>query len=251
MKIRNVVLIALCLCYMEAEATLCDEDFHVVNKACVVCPSGQSNLAGDDPSGQDTSCDTCRITTNQELRDFVDQWITNPSNHPCGEVIGDWEVGRVTDMSYVFCANNQFSECNTIRSDFNADISNWNTASVTTLKDTFYGATSFTGDGVSNWDTSSVTTLELTFYNATSFMGDGISNWDTSNVKDLKGTFADVISFNGNLSRWNTASVVNMYGTFAGTCCSSTSYRSMPSLEKAKSFDWYFLVSFYGVAQQK
>ena len=82
---------------------------------------------------------------------------------------------------------------------------------------TFYGATSFTGDGVSNWDTSSVTTLELTFYNATSFMGDGISNWDTSNVKDLKGTFADVISFNGNLSRWNTTSAINMYGAFAGT----------------------------------
>ena len=35
----------------------------------------------------------------------VDQWISNPSNHPCGEVIGDWEVGRVTDMSLVFCAD--------------------------------------------------------------------------------------------------------------------------------------------------
>ena len=58
--------------------------------------------------GQDTSCDTCRITTNQELRDHVDSWIADPSNHPCGEVIGDWEVGRVTDMSYVFCASTWF-----------------------------------------------------------------------------------------------------------------------------------------------
>ena len=98
MKISNVVLIASCLFYMEAEAMLCEEDFRVENNECVACPSGQSNLQGDDPSGQDTSCDTCRITTNQELRDYVDQWITDPLNHPCGEAIGNWEVGRVTEM---------------------------------------------------------------------------------------------------------------------------------------------------------
>ena len=62
-------------------------------------------------------------------------------------------------MSFVFCASEDLypSSCNTIRSNFNADISKWNTASVTTLFHTFNDATSFTGDGVSNWDTSSVT----------------------------------------------------------------------------------------------
>ena len=56
----------------KGEATLCAEDYHVVNHACVPCPSGQSNMPGDDPTGHDTSCDTCKITTNQELRDYVD-----------------------------------------------------------------------------------------------------------------------------------------------------------------------------------
>ena len=161
MKISNVVLVAVYLFHLgtECEATLCVEDYHVVNNTCIACPSGQSNLAGDDSSGQDTSCDTCRITTNQELRDHVDSWIADPSNHPCGEVIGDWEVGRVTDMSYVFCASGIWiSECNSIRSDFNADISKWNTFIVTTLYYTFYEATSFNGD-MSNWDTSKVTTM--------------------------------------------------------------------------------------------
>ena len=116
MKIlKTILLVASCLHIMEqAQAALCDEDFHVVNHACVACPSLQSNLRGDDPNGQDTSCDTCRIETNQELKDFVDSWIVDPSSHPCGEVIGDWEVGRVTDVSYVFCAYELDFRCNTI-----------------------------------------------------------------------------------------------------------------------------------------
>ena len=205
MKISNVVLVVACsvLLKTECEATLCDEDYHVVSNVCQACPSGESNLAGDDASGQDTSCDTCRITTNQELRDHVDSWIANPLSHPCGKVIGDWEVGRVTDMSYVFCASTWYSQCNTNRSDFNADISKWNTASVTDLRSTFEDATSFTGDGVSNWDTSSVTDLSFTFYGATSFTGNGLFNWDTSSVYFMEYTFTGATSFTGyGLIKW-------------------------------------------------
>ena len=101
MKIQIAVLFAY---YMGCEATLCTEDFHVSNNACVECAPGQSNLAGDDPSGQDTSCDTCKITTNEELRDHIDLWIemSDTATHPCGPIVGDWEVGRVTDMSICF-----------------------------------------------------------------------------------------------------------------------------------------------------
>ena len=193
MKISNVLLVAVCLFYFgaECEATLCVEDYHVVNHICVACLSGQSNLAGDDPSGPDTTCDTCRITTNQELRDHVDSWIAGPKeSHPCGPVIGDWEVGRVTDMSYVFCAYTWYSQCNTIRSNFNADISKWNTANVTSLYRTFQSCYSFTGDGLSNWNTSRVTILRDTFYGAISFNGD-VSKWDTSNVRELRETFRE------------------------------------------------------------
>ena len=135
MKISNVVVVVLALHLFQLGrvSALCDEDYHVVNHACVACPSGQSNLAGDDPSGQDTSCDTCKITTNQELRDHVDSWIANPTScHPCGSVIGEWEIGRITDMSYVFCADEFISQCYLNRKNFNSDISKWNTASVTT-----------------------------------------------------------------------------------------------------------------------
>ena len=73
---------------------------------------------------------------------------------------------------------------------------------------TFYGATSFTGDGLSNWDTSSVTTLYGTFDGATSFTGDGVSNWDTSRVTTLSSTFEGATSFTGDgVSNWDTSSV--------------------------------------------
>ena len=81
----------------ECEATFCDEDYHVVNNVCVGCPSGQSNLAGDDSSGQDT---TAIRVKSRRIKSYA-TW-NGSLNHLCGEVIGDWEVGRVTDLSYVF-----------------------------------------------------------------------------------------------------------------------------------------------------
>ena len=162
------------------------------------------------------NCEVCNITTNQQLRDYVDQWVTNPSNHPCGAVIGDWDVGRVTDMSYVFCGSTWPSQCNAIRRDFNANISNWNTESVTDLAYTFWYANSFNGD-LSNWNTSSVINMQSTFQGATSFTGDGLSNWDTSSVTNLYWAFESATSFNGDLSNWDTSRLASLFETFDAT----------------------------------
>ena len=49
---------------------------------------------------------------------------------------------------------------------FNADISAWDTSSVTNMGNMFYGATSFNAD-ISAWDTSSVTNMGVMFQEAT------------------------------------------------------------------------------------
>ena len=183
----------------------CNEDYHVEEHTCIACPSGQSNLAGDDASGPNTLCDTCRITTNQELNDHVNSWIADPSSHACGPVIGEWEVGRVTDMSDVFCAcvSSTFPQCNAIRASFDADLSNWNTASVTTLSRTFCGTTRFTGESLANWNTYKVTSMYNTFGQATSFNA-GIEDWNTSNVKSMYSTFEGATSFTGaGIEKWD------------------------------------------------
>jgi len=43
---------------------------------------------------------------------------------------------------------------------FNGDVSNWDVASVTSMKDMFYLAINFNGD-ISKWDVSSVTNMGL------------------------------------------------------------------------------------------
>ena len=51
----------------------------------------------------------------------------------------------------------------------------------------FERASNFNSD-ISNWDTSNVTDMSYMFFYASNFNGD-ISNWDISNVTDMEGMF--------------------------------------------------------------
>src|SRR3989339_796524 len=96
--------------------------------------------------------------------------------------------------------------------NFNGNISNWNTSSVVEMGNMFYGATSFNQD-LNNWDVSSVTEMRHMFRDATSFNGN-ISNWNTSKVINMDNMFNGAVSFNGNISNWNTSSVTDMNNMF-------------------------------------
>ena len=115
---------------------------------------------------------SCTIKTKSELSVHLDDWIEDPSasRHVCGDIIY-WDVREITDLSYLFCALNKTwapKDCNTNRQSFNADISRWNIAKVTSLEGTFLGATSFDLSRISQWDVSRVRTFEkqtFTFLN--------------------------------------------------------------------------------------
>ena len=149
----------------------CGVNEYVSNNACVACPFGTANDAGDDVAGSNTSC-LCWIESNDVLRSLVDDWIAdpNPLRHVCGQ-IDTWDVSRVTDMSYLFCALNETwtpLECNANRRSFNADISRWDVSNVTSLEGTFLGTTAFDLDRISQWDLTRVETFEkntFTFLN--------------------------------------------------------------------------------------
>lgn len=109
--------------------------------------------------------------------------------------------------------------------DFNQDLSWWNTANVTGMGEMFYGCEIFNGD-ITNWDTSNATSMKYMFYNAGAFNQD-IGNWNTSNVSNMAYMFrggqafnqdigAKQVTVNGNTyTAWNISNVRNMASMLA------------------------------------
>ena len=112
--------------------------------------------------------------------------------------ISMWDTSNVTNMSGMFHK----------AAAFNQPIGNWNTSNVTTMTDMFKEATSFNQD-ISMWDTSNVAYMYAMFRFATSFNAD-ISGWDVSNVVNMAYMFYNATAFNQDISGWNVSNVTNM-----------------------------------------
>ena len=110
-------------------------------------------------------------TTRDDLKAAVDACLGRPFGQSCN--MSSWDVICDGHDAMFYRATS-----------FNADISAWNTSSVTDMGSMFQHATSFNAD-ISAWDTSSVTDIQAhMFYRATSFNAD-ISAWNTSSVRDM------------------------------------------------------------------
>ncbi|MCG2807671.1 MAG: DUF285 domain-containing protein [Coriobacteriia bacterium] len=85
---------------------------------------------------------------------------------------------------------------------------------ITNLDQTFYQATNFNSD-ISGWDTSNVTTLHETFMLARSF-NQPIGGWKTSKVTDMSWAFSRADVFNRPLAAWDTSHVTTMEQALSG-----------------------------------
>ena len=112
------------------------------------------------------------------------------------------DVSEITDMSSIFRQSN-----------FNGNISNWNTSNVTDMEWMFFNAKSF-NQYIGKWDTSKVTSMEGIFDYAESF--NQAINFDTSNVVKMSYMFCNARSFNQELN-FNTSKVTNMNYMFYNT----------------------------------
>ena len=94
----------------------------------------------------------------------------------------------------------------------------------------FNGCTNFNQD-ISGWNTSAVTSMTGMFYNAKKF-NKNISGWDTSKVTNMANMFYGAGSFNQDLSNWsialvNTTASQSMTNMFNYSGLSTTNYSNL------------------------
>ena len=118
--------------------------------------------------------------------------------------ISGWETSSVENMAYMFSSATAFTQ----------DISGWDTSSVENMGQMFLRASAF-DQPIGRWDTSNVTDMNNMFYKATNFNQD-LNGWDTSKVTSMTGMFTDATSFNGDIGRWDTSNVKYMSYMFSG-----------------------------------
>jgi prepilin-type N-terminal cleavage/methylation domain-containing protein len=107
----------------------------------------------------------------------------------------------ITDMSYMFDWG---------ATEFNDDISHWDTSNVTNMLAMFDRASAFNQD-IGSWDTGEVTNMMSMFDRASAFNQD-IGSWDTSKVTDMLAMFNRASAFNQDLSGWDVDKVIQSTG---------------------------------------
>ncbi len=113
-------------------------------------------------------------------------------------------TSNITDLSQTFKDN----------TNFNKNISHWDTSRVTTMHSMFYNANVFNQD-IGDWDVSNVVTMSSLFRFAKKFNQD-ISTWDVSNVELMNTMFYYSLNFNKNIGDWDVSNVITMSSMFSG-----------------------------------
>ena len=94
---------------------------------------------------------------------------------------------------------------------FNEDISEWDVSKVTNMSYMFRYCYTF-NQPLNKWDVSNVTNMFYMLGGTESFNQD-IGSWDVSNVTDMEGMFSSS-QFNGDISSWDVSNVTNMQNMF-------------------------------------
>jgi surface protein len=109
--------------------------------------------------------------------------------------ISNWDTSNVTDMALMFDHTQKF----------NKRIGSWDTSRVTNMIGMFQGAISFNQE-ISTWNTSNVTDMSFMFNDSKSF-NNSLGKWDTSKVIKMEYMFFDASSFGQNLSNWCVSNI--------------------------------------------
>lgn len=158
--------------------------------------------------------------TSSTIKRLVDEHLLGQSTstlagdvHGCDVAgISGWNVREVTDMDGIFRRESQHSDVGLIYK-FNADLSAWDTSSVTNMRWMFKNCRSLKSD-LSKWDTSKVEDFSEMFQ-ANPITSD-LGKWDVSSATDMWQMFVSAKEFNADLTSWNVRRVTRMTEMFSG-----------------------------------
>ena len=111
----------------------------------------------------------------EQLIDAIDDMDEETGIHSEHGHINDWDVSRVTDMSFIF--DGKFDQ------------------------------------PLDRWDVSNVTNMRMMFVDCHAF-NQPLNNWNVSNVLYMHAMFAQCYAFNQPLNHWNVSNVTNMHEMF-------------------------------------
>ena len=178
------------------------------------------------------------------IRTAVAAWLADPLTAVTmyGN-ISEWATGDVTDMSCLFSASdfNCVWYYNSGASSFDADITAWDTTSVTTMVNMFSGASAF-NQPLDAWRVDKVTTMLMMFFRASAF-NQPLNGWNgrLGKVTDVYWMFADASDFDQWLGWCLNASVVTgAYGVsdiFYGAGCTPDIFGFLPLCGVAQQYD--------------
>ena len=134
--------------------------------------------------------------------------LFNGSNASGAPGITTWNTSTVTSM------NNTFNGA----TSFNQAINGWNVSAVTSMSNMFNGATSF-NQNIGSWHVSNVTNMTSMFAGATAFnqsINTSGASWNVGSVTSMASMFSGATSFNQTLHLWNVGNVTDMSNMFAG-----------------------------------
>ncbi|MBQ8037171.1 MAG: DUF285 domain-containing protein [Proteobacteria bacterium] len=147
--------------------------------------------------------------------------------------ISFWDTSNVTDMSNMFVGAHAF----------NQPLNNWDTSNVTNMRGMFLSATAF-NQPLITWDTSNVTNMSYMFHGATAF-NQPLNNWNTSRVTDMMFMFGMAKAFNQPLDKWDISDVTEMLYIFSHSGLNQKNYCALFS--GAYRFYWTARKSSLGI----
>ena len=178
-----------------------DKDKQTKNNDCVICPFG-NHIKNIDLLVEDKKQLLYFISVASE-----DDWFFENVH------IGDWDVSKVTDMSYLFSKQG-------INNTFNENIKKWDVSNVTNMTQMFFQCSMFVNNtsfnqNIGKWDLSNVVNTSGMLYGCQNFNQD-ISNWNISKVTDTSTMFSNCSNFNQNIAKWDVSSIINSSYMFYG-----------------------------------